>query len=142
MKFRSETQFSADVQAALRREALLDVVQTETSIDDGLPDWLITDIETGRSSWIELKVGELKSDTLHFSTLQSSQINFLSDRSKHVTQNAFILIEHVQGMFLIKAEPSIAWRRLIVTKKCFLSSSIGKPVEWSGLAAALWPPLG
>lgn len=139
---RSETKFSAEVQQVLRRETMLDLVPLETSIDDGLPDLFITDIETGRSSYIELKVAELKGDVINFKTLQGSQINFLAERAKFATQKAFILIEHPKGLFLIQARHEVSWRREIVRRSCTLTSSIGSPVEWSGLAAALWPPLG
>lgn len=120
---------------------MLDVFPMETSIDDGLCDLNITDVQTGRSSLVELKVAELVKGEIHFKTLQGSQINWLAERSRHPSRNVFILIEHPQGLFLIKADYSVAWRRAMVQRKCALTSSIGKPVEWSGLALALWPPL-
>lgn len=136
---RSETAFSSEFRKVLGADKLLDVFQMETAIDDGLPDYGIVDRETGRITFLELKVGTVAKGDLLFPTLQGSQINFLAERSRSAT--ALILIEHPAGLHLIPADYGIAWRRAMAAKRLPLGSPLGRPVEWSTLAQAMRAPL-
>lgn len=125
-----EKDFSAEFRA-LAEKMGFDVVQMETKLDDGLPDYHLTYLMNGRQSWVELKIGVESGHTLNLKTLQVIQCKFLQKRLKSGHCNAVVIVKTKLGYYMLVPQdlptwPAYARAPSIEHKSIYYSEELGE----------------